>query len=475
MAAGPQTVSLWRDRGKQGFLCSGLRLDAKHILTVKHAFTKIAGDGPVYVRLIDGVDGDVKAKIVQRHREHDAAILALETAAGNPPQPRLLTQSTHSYDGKAATLHVIDPDSKDRATPTGYGVSSFDHETGEFVLNPENASGHSGGVVEVEGWIIALLSRRTPDDPICRAVGMHLLWDWISASLRGTVPTAADADTEASSAGPVSAAYRELVHMVRERVQRQLASPLLDPLARQWGPDPLADFDLRDPGAALTERLDALYRVTKDCAPALRASRDQVAAVKEQCRLLYGELTKLALDPDGVGQSDRLRQLAGSPAELLQVVCQDPEIADAAYTARRDLPSPFRLDPATGALDSAHGVYFRDDIAGGVGEDQRQELLRKLSVRVIGRPEPVRVEPEQEQRLVAAINRHRRRGQGEYRVIAGRPAGELRSIPLADWTGTLGIALVLYQEGDCPFLFGDEWDVIDGLREYLELLEREIR
>lgn len=183
MAQEPIIVSLWADKDRKKFLCSGLLLTGQYILTVKHAFENWPEGQPVYVRLIDGVDADVEAKVLQSHREFDAAILQLPTAVKSPAPPNLQTRGNSNLDGKAAVLWVIDPDSFGRSNPTNYSIANFDHRTGEYVLSPENAKGHSGGMVEVEGKLVGILSRRKATDPLCRAVAMHLLWHWLEIVL----------------------------------------------------------------------------------------------------------------------------------------------------------------------------------------------------------------------------------------------------------------------------------------------------
>ena len=87
----PMIVSLWRDRDRRDFLCSGLMLGPKHILTVRHAFTNLPDwnpdNEPVFVRLIDGVEGNVEAHLLQRHAERDAAILELTFRLQRPGRP----------------------------------------------------------------------------------------------------------------------------------------------------------------------------------------------------------------------------------------------------------------------------------------------------------------------------------------------------------------------------------------------------
>lgn len=97
MAGQPLIVSLWRRKDKEGFLCSGLLLTERHILTVGHAFDVRTEKDPVYVRLIDGVDGDVIAKVLQRHQVYDAAVLELETAVGAASRPDLAANGRGSF------------------------------------------------------------------------------------------------------------------------------------------------------------------------------------------------------------------------------------------------------------------------------------------------------------------------------------------------------------------------------------------
>jgi hypothetical protein len=176
VASEPRIVSLWRQRDRRDFLCSGLMLGPHHVLTVKHAF--LDHHGPIFVRLIERIDGNVEARLVESHSRYDAAILKLPTAVAST-WPRLLRSGDRNFDGKRVMLYVMDPVSKSRSTPTSYSIASFDHKTDEFVIIPENPRGHSGGIVEVDGQVIGLLSRRTTGDPLCRAVAMHKLRDWI--------------------------------------------------------------------------------------------------------------------------------------------------------------------------------------------------------------------------------------------------------------------------------------------------------
>lgn len=135
-------VSLWKSQNRQDFLCSGLQLTNKYILTVRHAFVGMSDEVTVFVRQIAQVDDDVPARIFQPHPERDAAILELVTAAKPIAEPKLLLRSDLDLGGKPVTLRVIDPDNFGVATLSNYSVGNFDHTTGEFVLSPENALAH---------------------------------------------------------------------------------------------------------------------------------------------------------------------------------------------------------------------------------------------------------------------------------------------------------------------------------------------
>ena len=314
------------------------------------------------MRLIDGVEGDVEASLLQRHGERDAAILGLPNPAPEDPEPRLLSQAVESFQGRAGTLRVIDPDSFNRATAPNYSVASFDHATGEYVITPENARGHSGGIVEVQGQVIGLLSRRRTNDPLCRALAMHLLWPWIRDSLGQ--PPAAPGAAPPPSVGAVSAAYRALVEKVRERVRERLQHPGTERLARDWGDDPLADFDFADPTGQLAVLLDDLYVATRTGIPDWRRrSERERTAIQADCRGLVSELVKLAVDSD---EGD-LAAIAASPPERLHLACQFPGTAEAVYFALGDLPNLLERRVREPDIASALAVHFDDLLPPGEG------------------------------------------------------------------------------------------------------------
>ncbi|MBL8481645.1 MAG: hypothetical protein JNJ60_05580, partial [Rhodocyclaceae bacterium] len=158
--AEPVVVSIWKDKNRAAFLCSGLMLSGRHILTVKHAFDGWSNQQSVYVRLIDGVEGAVEAQLLGAHERYDVALLELRTSVRFASAPTLLTTNDRAPDGSQIGLQVIDPDNHSRAYPANYAIGNFDHDTGEYNITPQNALGHSGGVAVFEGVVIGVLSRR---------------------------------------------------------------------------------------------------------------------------------------------------------------------------------------------------------------------------------------------------------------------------------------------------------------------------
>lgn len=474
MAGVPLIVSLWSRPDKQGFLCSGLLLTGRHILTVRHAFDPWPDQDPVYVRLIDGVEGDVIAQVLQRHRDRDAAILELKTPVGPIASPDLQGSApAQSLEGQAATLRVIDPDHFGRHSPSNYSVGSFDHGTGEYVLTPENARGHSGGVVEVQGRVVGLLSRRTPTDPLCRAVAMHLLWPWIEGVVQSMAQTRCESP-DAPHAIAISPAYRALAATVRKRVCALLGHPGTTDLVPHWGVDPLADLDAHLATSEIPRQLSTLlyglHRATAACIPAWRGrSEGQIRAIKQDCCALLSELAKLAVNP-AAGETD-LTAIAAAPPERLHLACQFGGTGDLVFCALADVPNLLARSDQDRGIASVNAVHLDDRVSRGVGPDLRQEVLKTLWKRLMVGDPPGRIERKDYDLLLARIQRHRARDGRRYLLTAPGPRDWCDDSDCRRLADELRLSLVLHQEGQCPHLLLDEPDLIDTVREYLELLE----
>ncbi len=468
MAVEPRIVSLWRNKDKDGFLCSGLLLTGQYILTVRHAFEDWPENRTVYVGLIDGVERKVEADVFQHHREKDAALLKLQTAVSLAEAPALLMDSQRSFDGSQAQLRVIDPDCFQRASLPNYAIGCFDHGTGEYVLNPDSAKGYSGGVVEVDGQIIGLLTRRTKDDPICRALALHLLAPWITNIVAKSAPNSPPPPVVPLPA--ITSAYLELLARVRNRVCEKLKNPGLEVLVKHWNKDPLEGFVPTAAAAQLQGLFNTLYRATE--AGKVEWSRSNpplLSNIKNDCRFLLSELSKLAVNP--ASGPAVLRSVADAPPEHLYLTCEYPGTAEMVYCALWDLPHLLsRHNKEIGVMDQG-AVLLDDLLPSGQGEDLRQEIIKKLWLMVMAEELPARIDSKLFQQLLARIKRHHERDKRVYLLVAPAPADRSDPTNYQNWARELHLGLTLRTDGQCTHLLMDETELIDSAREYLQLLE----
>jgi hypothetical protein len=475
MAAGPCIVSLWPGKEERDLICSGLLLTGRHILTVRHAFAAWPEEDPVYVRLIEGVSV-APARVLQRHHDYDAAILELTTPVAAIVSPEV--QQAPPSAGmppvgvRDLTLRFIDPDHFGWSAPDNYAIASFDHATGEYVIAPENARGSSGGVAEYQGRIIGLLSRRKKEEPLCRAVAMHLLWPWIESVVAGA-PGATPGPMSPPPPLVLSPAYRALVAEVRKRVRERLEYPGTADLVHHWGADPLAALAAGSPAAAVPERvrslLYGLHRATVACLPAWQRQRDGFTRIADDCRALLSDLVKLAVNP--AADSD-LAAIAAARPEQVHLTCQFGGTGDLVYCALADIPHLLTRRGSDRDIQSTNAIPLDDLLPSGTGGDQRQEILRKLWKLVMDGDAPGRIEGRDFDLLMARIRRKRDRDQCRYFITTVGPPDWCRASEHRRWADELHLGLVVHQDGDCCHLLLDEPDLIDTVREYLELLER---
>lgn len=469
MAPEPVIVSLWASTGRENFRCSGLLLTGQHILTAKHAFENWPEHQPVYVRLIDGVEGDMEAKVLQCHQERDAAILQLTSAVKSPALPNLQTCGDSALDGRDVALWVIDPDSFGRSNPTNYSIANFDHRTGEYVLFPANAKGHSGGMVEVGGKLVGILSRRKPNDPLCRAVALHLLGNWINACI-GDALDKGQAPVAVRRVATTSAGYAKLVTNVRSNLKELLQHPDLLALSENWRHEPLDGFDHVQPTPQIGELMKTLLQATERCIPGWRGiSSDKQARIKEDCRIVLSELVKLAVNPDSPDAD--LAAVAAGSADHLYLACQFGGTAEAVYCALKGITHS--LEPHDGPLDvkSSVAVHTHDYLPSGEDGDLRQEILKKLWVKLMDGDAPSRIDGKHYQALIRTI-RMSREWRGQQFILAAtgpREWGEASNHKKAATDFHLG--LVLHEEGECPHLLLEEENLVAAVRMYLKLLK----
>ncbi len=475
MIAEPQIVSLWSDATPctDNYLCVGLRLDPRHILTVRHALADRPERAPTFVRLIRNHDQSKRAYLLHRHDTLDAAILALDVPVGDVPFPPL-RRTGSAPTGSRVLLRVVDPKIFNAHPLESHTIGSYDEEHDEYILSPRNAIGHSGGLVEVGGAIVGLLSRRAKDDPLCRAVAVHRLWPWLEARLSSEPAVLPSPSAPLPEPQVISAAYRHLVERVRKNVREILQKPEAELLRRNWSDDPVARFDPKRPTEQLIEQADALFLATKKTIALWQARpveplADARADRKGLCETLVTELVKLAVHP---GLEYEIDALAGSPPARLKMASRYAFSGEIAYFALGDLLQQLRLRSDCGDITGAQSLYFISDIAGGQGEDLYQELLRKLWVLVMERPDHGYLSVQEEQVLMGRIENHARRDRRRYLVVM--PPGE-RTLPaLLDrqWKGSVKPGILEHEPGECRYLLTQEQTLFTLLLDYLELLER---
>jgi hypothetical protein len=325
-------------------------------------------------------------------------------------------------------------------------------------------------VVEVDGQVVGLLSRRKKEDPLCRAVAMHLLWPWIQSCI-GSPATVPVGPVASSLARSVSPAYEALVERVRVRIRDRLTHPGIEALARSWGTDPLVGFDPSDPAGQLQDLLDGLHRATESSLDAWRRLiGDPLAAVKDDCRLLLSKLVKLAVNPATV--SADLGDVTAAAPEHLYLACGYEGTADVIYCALWDLPHLLERYSQDDGVVSRGAVHLNDLLPSGQGVDLHQEILKKLWVMVMDEGLPGRIDERRYGQLVSRIRRHGRRDNKRYFVVAQSPGNAAVSDNYRGLAEKLYLGLALRTEGRCDYLLMDETDLIDTACEYLQLLER---
>lgn len=461
MAAAPHIVSFWRDKERQHFLCSGLLLDGRHVLTVAHAFKELPPGGAAYVFLISGRDAASRVSLLQRHQTFDAALFELDEEVAGLVSPTF-PERHQDLARRAVCLHVIDPDTRNYANPANYAISNYDAEHREYVIAPDSAMGYSGGVVECDGRIVGLLNRRVQGDPLARAISMAALRQWI-AWVVGATPDQRDGG---------QAEFDALRDLVGDEILRRLTHPGTS-LLRERGGFPGDATALA--GLAAAERFQrmvvVLHNATVDCIDTWKANevpRSRRDAVKEDCFVILGELIKLAVDKQSP-LGDRVRISAVSPDRIF-VPCHKVGTAAAVYCALREVP--LLLDEDVGGRDLAGpSVVDLDNWTGGVGLDAERDAYRAMWWSVKGTPVPP--EPDSSDNLdllCDAIDMERNKfGNSVPVVVAKAPPEWLENGGLATAVGRMNVGLALRQPEDCPVLIVKEVRLINLICKYLAL------
>ncbi|MGB0128515.1 MAG: trypsin-like peptidase domain-containing protein [Rhodocyclaceae bacterium] len=461
MAAAPHIVSFWRDKERQHFLCSGLLLDGRHVLTVAHAFENLSEGGAAFVSLVPGRDGAVSVSLMQRHQTLDAAIFKLnEEVAGLAPI--IFCERNEDLAGRAICLHVVDPDTHNYAKPANYAVSNYDSEHREYVVTPESAQGYSGGVVECGGRIVGLLNRRVQGEPLARAISIEALRPWIAwvvdtpPELRGGGEQTFEAFRALVGGEILSRLANDGTSLLREQGRFAGEPTALTPLARS---------------ARFQKLIVSLHDATSACLDQWKThSERRRQAIKDDCFVILGELIKLAVDKQ-LAQGDRVRVCAASPDRMF-VACRKVGTAVAVYCALRDVPLVVTR-AADGTDLAGRSIVNLGSLAQGVGADAERDTYRAVWLAVKGSPVPAQLDAQDFVDILRdAIEMERELfGNPSPLIVAEAPPEWLENGGLATAAGQLKIGLVLREADDCPLLVVTEARLINLICKYLTLLE----
>ena len=179
-------------------------------------------------------------------------------------------------------------------------------------------------------------------------------------------------------------AFEALREIVGERVLERLKTPALRKLRTEGG----FLIGQEDPTGGVTTLVDGLHRATRECIPIWRREfndlPDQRERIKQDCRLLLGELLKLGVSKDLV--SKQLGELASAMPERIMLSCRRIGTAVAIYCALRDLPLLFSDVIEDGVDVSGSSIVDLDGLATGVGQDVRDDVCNALWLAVRGKP-----------------------------------------------------------------------------------------
>jgi len=226
--------------------------------------------------------------------------------------------------------------------------------------------------------------------------------------------------------------------------------------------------------ADVTTLVDSLHSATEKCLPIWRreyAEPDARERIRQDCRLLLGELLKLGVSKDlAAGQ---LGKLASAAPEHIMLSCRRIGTAVAIYCALRDLPLLFS-DVIEGGFDvSGSTVVNLDGLATGVGRDARNDVCNALW-RACGKPSGVTDwTADRLKQLKAYIAQHWRRDRRWYLMTSGSADAGAASGTLDDIARDMSVGLVIRSATDrCDLITIGEEGLVALVCEYLQLLEK---
>jgi hypothetical protein len=465
MAAKPHIVSFWRDKGGAEFLCSGVLIAPRFVITVAHAFTDLAIGDPSYVGLLPGKHGVIPARLHARHDTWDAALFKLE----EPMEVArlVLPDEIGGYKGSHAVLYAIDPDTYNLTMLADYSVSNYADQDREYVLDKQTALGNSGGLLTVDGKAIGLLNRRVQGDPIARAIALAKLRPWIALAI--DIP----ANPGATAAFGESGEYDVLESLLGQQVLSLLANEGTAELRRVGGfPNNwnlLATLSLERRFRALVVDLT---QATEQCLGGWKMEGKAIPKkFANDCRLLLGELIKQAIDQSK--PPEELAEFDPTVPDRVFVPCQRAGTAAAVFSYLKRYPLRIERYKADESDVDGGSIITLSHLAQGVGTDAEQDVYQAAWLAFKRTQPPMRLTPGNINDLKVDINIGIEDfGREPAFLVARGPREWLHSSGLTKASDNLELGLVIHDAGsEYAFLAIPEQRLNGYLCRYIKLLE----
>lgn len=465
VAIHPALVSLWGhpdSTHEQHFLCGGVFVQARTVLTVAHVFDDHA---QVWVRPLEGsLQAYPVVGVVRRHPRLDAALLQIEQM---PPKASVLTLDTsEGYEPTAHAYTLNGYFEGEMETPQALTITKFDASNHRHLTTPRHPKGHSGSAVCRAGRLWGLTTEHYVEPTADRgcAIAVHQLWPgWLDGLLSVAAPWS-----------PPRASDDQRTLLI-EDLRSRLNNVFLRPALSGQGVVPMQDgiprlvnrelaLDTPDLGKRLVQALLTLVRQLTDAieGQSLNLTPKDRQALKQCLCAVMGGAARLCLDLDKLP--------AGSALEFVIDIAANTD-EGASLAARRQPHHAWKTSRQHGIHVLADDYLLKPGIEIGEGQDAQRDLARL----VLAREDPTGRVPDK----VTDDMLHKLRGflhneadEGRTRFFVLRPADLQKfSAELQAWTLQLGVGLIVRRDNDGRLFLYEEDLLLGKLQAFLRVFE----
>lgn len=467
IAIHPALVSLWShpDSTREAyFLCGGVFVQARTVLTVGHVFDAHA---VVWVRPLEGsLQAYPVVGTVSRHPALDAALLQIEQM---PPKARVLAlDASASHEPTAHAYSLNGFFEGEVETPQALTIVKFDAANHRYLTTPRHPKGHSGSAVCRAGHLWGLTTEHYIEPTADRgcAIAVHQLWlGWLDGLLDPAAMAPASVPRPADD--PRSALVEELRSRLTKVFMRlafkdQATMPMRD------GIPGLLQRELAADGPDLGKRLvQTLITLTRQLAEAIEGQAVSLTAkdrqsLKQGLCAAMGCAARLCLDLDKLP--------AGSALEFVIHIAANTD-EGATLAARRQPHQAWKTTKHHGIHALADDYVIKPGIEFGEGGDAQRDVARL----VLAREHPTGKVPD----TVTEDMLHKLRGflhneadEGRARLCLLRPADLQKfSAELQAWVLQLGVGLIVRRDNDGGLFLYEEDLLLGKLQAFLRLFE----